>query len=232
MSARSGRTWSCKGAPRFRSIEEIGHGGLGVVHRVHDDDTGQELALKTLPRPDPERAYHIKEEFRALAGMAHPNLVELYELVVEGDQCFFTMELLDGVPFTEYVWAAVASAFRPSPAAGLVAAGLAGYHLQRDCRYPGTHPLAPKQTPAAPYRAATRAVRLLTPMVRQVRAGEAPTRLGRCPCALVDCCTSYWTRLAGGLPPPDPRHLGRRVVPKSAPLAAETMSGSAGTPQP
>jgi eukaryotic-like serine/threonine-protein kinase len=124
VSEPAGRTWSCKGAPRFRSIEVIGHGGLGVVHRVHDDETGQELALKTLPRPDPERAYHIKEEFRALAGMAHPNLVELYELVVEGDQCFFTMEILDGVPFTEYVWAAVAGGFRPSPAAGLSGAAV------------------------------------------------------------------------------------------------------------
>ena len=35
--------------------------------------------------------------------MAHPNLVCLYELFVEDARCFFTMELVKGVNFVEYV---------------------------------------------------------------------------------------------------------------------------------
>lgn len=119
-----GRSWSCKGVSRFHGQDVLGRGSLGVVYRVHDAETDQEIALKTLPRPDADRVYHIKEEFRSLAGLAHPNLVELYELVVEHDQCFFTMELIDGVPFTEYAWAAVGPAFRPSSAAGITGAAL------------------------------------------------------------------------------------------------------------
>ncbi|HSO00616.1 MAG TPA: serine/threonine-protein kinase, partial [Candidatus Nanopelagicales bacterium] len=97
--------WTYAGAPRFRARALLGQGRLGLVYHAHDEHTGQDVALKTLPVLEPEPLYHLKEEFRALAGMAHPNLVELYELVVEGSQCFFTMELLRGRPFTEHPWA-------------------------------------------------------------------------------------------------------------------------------
>ncbi|MDI1476490.1 serine/threonine-protein kinase [Polyangium sp. y55x31] len=92
-----------QGTDRFRPIELIGRGGMGSVYRVHDVEMGRDVALKTLEYLDSNLLYYLKEEFRSLAGITHPNLVELYELVAQGEDCFFTMELLDGVHFIEHV---------------------------------------------------------------------------------------------------------------------------------
>ena len=80
-----------QGSNRFRPIELLGRGTMGIVHRVLDEETGAEVALKTLPELAPEQIYRLKREFRSLTGIAHPNLVELYELVVSPSDCFFTM---------------------------------------------------------------------------------------------------------------------------------------------
>jgi serine/threonine protein kinase len=61
------------------------------------------VALKTLLSARAADVYRLKREFRRLADAAHPNLVSLYELIVDGANCFFTMELVDGVNLVEYV---------------------------------------------------------------------------------------------------------------------------------
>lgn len=83
--------------------EQIGFGGMGVVYRAFDKERGVDVALKTFRTAKPGQVYRLKKEFRALAALRHPNIVELYELTAEDDgQCFYTMELIEGVDPLHY----------------------------------------------------------------------------------------------------------------------------------
>ena len=97
------------GTARFQVLARLGAGGMGVVYRARDRDQNREVALKTLHRFDPRDLYRLKHEFRSLADVVHPNLVQLYELVSDGERWFFTMELIDGVSFRAWVWCRDAS---------------------------------------------------------------------------------------------------------------------------
>ncbi|HKE25742.1 MAG TPA: protein kinase [Bryobacteraceae bacterium] len=95
------------GDVRFEVVRRIGAGGMGVVYEAVDRLRGSRVALKTLSDTAPNLLYHLKQEFRALSGMVHPNLVTIYELIATEANWLLTMEFVDGVDFLRY--------FRPRP---------------------------------------------------------------------------------------------------------------------
>src|SRR5215218_7196663 len=101
-----------RGTERFEVVRRIGAGGMGVVYEALDRERGLPVAVKTLQGVDPSALLRFKNEFRALADVVHPNLVTLYELFAEGEQWFFTMELVPGVNFLEFARAADAGGER------------------------------------------------------------------------------------------------------------------------
>jgi len=88
---------------RFERLEPLGRGSMGIVYRAHDRHLDVEVALKTFLVPEPEALYRLKQEFRSIADVLHPNLVELHELIVDDRQAFFTMELVPGQNFITHV---------------------------------------------------------------------------------------------------------------------------------
>ena len=88
---------------RFTILRRVGAGGMGVVYEAMDRERAETVALKTLLNVSPGALYRFKREFRALADVAHPNVIQLQELFFEGEQIFFTMEYVDGLEFVEYV---------------------------------------------------------------------------------------------------------------------------------
>ncbi|HUS32016.1 MAG TPA: AAA family ATPase [Kofleriaceae bacterium] len=88
---------------RFEVRGTLGTGGAGVVYRAFDKQLQREVALKQLRTASGRDLYRFKREFRALADIVHPNLVTLHELHANGDEWYFTMELVEGVSFIDWV---------------------------------------------------------------------------------------------------------------------------------
>jgi eukaryotic-like serine/threonine-protein kinase len=76
---------------------------MGVVYLATDVERGTKVALKALSRLDAEGISSIKNEFRSISDLLHPNLVTLHELVSEQGHWFLTMEVVDGVNFLAWV---------------------------------------------------------------------------------------------------------------------------------
>ncbi|MCY1054249.1 serine/threonine-protein kinase [Nannocystis sp. SCPEA4] len=102
---------------RFNIVRRVGAGGMGVVYEAIDRERAHPVALKTLLNVSPGALYRFKREFRALADVAHPNVIQLHELFFEGEQIFFTMEYIDGLEFVEYVRGAADESEEQDPAA-------------------------------------------------------------------------------------------------------------------
>ena len=91
------------GAGRFEVRGTLGAGGAGVVYRAFDRQLQREVALKLLRQASGRDLYRFKREFRALADIVHPNLVTLHELHAADGDWYFTMELVEGVSFIDWV---------------------------------------------------------------------------------------------------------------------------------
>src|SRR5580658_3804014 len=92
-----------EGTERFAVRRQLGSGAFGTVYQVWDREQQVTVAVKVLRSRKPDLLFRFKREFRALVGVRHPNLVRLYELFSEREHWFFSMELVEGESFLEYV---------------------------------------------------------------------------------------------------------------------------------
>lgn len=94
---------------QFALLRKLGAGTTGAVYEARSTRSGAEVALKLLRAQDSCAVQRFKREFRSLAHVAHPNLVQLYELFCGTDEWYFTMELIRGTAFTQHVRGALGS---------------------------------------------------------------------------------------------------------------------------
>jgi hypothetical protein len=81
--------------------ELLGRGGMGEVFRARDVKLGREVAVKFLPEAlaaSAEGRARFEREARALAQLAHPNIVALHEFGEWEGQPYLVMELVEGAP--------------------------------------------------------------------------------------------------------------------------------------
>jgi serine/threonine protein kinase len=89
-------------AGRYELREEIARGGMGVVHRGDDTLLGRPVAVKEVVPPPalqgPERSslrQRVLREARAAAGLQHPGVVTVFDVIEEQGRAFIVMELVD-----------------------------------------------------------------------------------------------------------------------------------------
>jgi hypothetical protein len=86
-------------AGRYELGEVVGQGGMAVVHRALDRTLGREVALKVLRdqySADPEFVERFEREARAAARLAHPNIVDIYDVGSDDGTHYIVMELVEG----------------------------------------------------------------------------------------------------------------------------------------
>jgi eukaryotic-like serine/threonine-protein kinase len=90
----------------YRVLGEIGRGGMGVVYRAEraDREVVRQVAIKLAGGPmfAPEAERRFIRERQILATLDHPHIVRLLDGGIAQGQRYFVMELVEGVPITDY----------------------------------------------------------------------------------------------------------------------------------
>src|SRR5215468_1564344 len=88
---------------RFELLGRLGSGGMGTVYSAYDRQRRMRVALKTTSSLEPRALLRFKREFRAMAQLAHPRIVRLYDLLGDPDGLAFSMELVEGMNLATFL---------------------------------------------------------------------------------------------------------------------------------
>ncbi|MCL4225357.1 MAG: serine/threonine protein kinase [Myxococcales bacterium] len=85
---------------RYRVVGALGTGAMGEVLRAHDERLGRDVAIKRVKNllGVMSASFHARfeAEARALAALAHPGVVQVFDLGVEDGEPYLVLELIEG----------------------------------------------------------------------------------------------------------------------------------------
>jgi len=107
LRRRMFRTTSAgEGFARYRELECIGQGGMGVVYRAWDPELRRTVAIKVLRADRAQEAARLVREARAMAAVSDPHVVQVLDVGVHDGELFVVMEYVAGSDAAHWVAAA------------------------------------------------------------------------------------------------------------------------------
>lgn len=91
---------------RYELIRPIGYGGMAEVFLAHDQLLDRDVAVKMLRNQfleDKELLEQFRREAKSAARLVHPYIINIYDVVSEGNNQYIVMEYVDGVTLKEYM---------------------------------------------------------------------------------------------------------------------------------
>lgn len=91
---------------RYEIVEQIGSGGMSVVYKAKCHKLNRMVAIKVLKEEfcnDSNFVGKFKMEAQAAAGLSHPNIVSVYDVIDEGKIHYIVMELIEGITLKSYI---------------------------------------------------------------------------------------------------------------------------------
>lgn len=91
---------------RYEILEQIGSGGMSDVYKALCHKLNRLVAIKVLKEEfssDSNFVGKFKMEAQSAARLSHPNIVNIYDVVDEGDLHFIVMELIEGITLKNYI---------------------------------------------------------------------------------------------------------------------------------
>jgi len=93
-------------AGKYKTIEILGRGGMGIVYKAEDTKLRRNVALKFLP-PELIQNEEVRERFvleaQTAAALSHPNICTIHEIDEEGGKSFIAMEYVEGQSLKEKI---------------------------------------------------------------------------------------------------------------------------------
>src|SRR5271163_760194 len=91
---------------RYRLLERVARGGMGVVYAAEDEKLERRIALKVLdvPGTDSDLANRLMREARVLARLEHPGIVPVHDVGTLADgRVFYTMKFVEGQRLDKFI---------------------------------------------------------------------------------------------------------------------------------
>jgi serine/threonine-protein kinase len=111
--------------------EQIGRGGMGAVYKAWDERLRRWVAIKCIEpgtELSAERRERLQREARAVAGLSHPAVAQVFDFITDEERDYIVMEYVDGRSLASHLLGGPLQVARALAIAGQIAEGLAAAH--------------------------------------------------------------------------------------------------------